>query len=53
MRSPVNSSEEPEFVKRFHAAFGAHVMEGFGGAAKGEAKAKAQPLMPNALVKLS
>ena len=51
VRSPVNSSEEPEFVKRFHAAFGAHVMEGFGGAAKGEARAKAQPLMPNALAK--
>jgi hypothetical protein len=52
VRSPTESSEEPEFVKRFHAAFGEHVMEGFGGAAKAEAKAKAEvrPLTANALV---
>lgn len=55
VRSPANSSEEPEFVRKFHAAFGAHVMEGFGAAAKAEAKAKAdvQPLTANALVTLS
>ena len=47
VRSPTESSEEPDFVKRFHAAFGAHVMEGFGGAARAE---EAQPLTANALV---
>ena len=30
--------EEPDFVRKFHAAFGAQVMEGFGGAAKAEAQ---------------
>ena len=40
VRSPITSSEEPDFVRKFHAAFGAHVMEGFGGAVKGEAEAK-------------
>ena len=36
IRSPLNSSEEPDFVRKFHAAFGAQVMESFGGTAKAE-----------------
>ena len=31
VRSPIHPAEEPEFVKKFHAAFGESVMEGFGG----------------------
>ena len=31
VRSPIHPAEEPEFVKKFHAAFGENVMEGFGG----------------------
>jgi hypothetical protein len=50
VRSPTSSSEEPDFVRKFHAAFGAHVMEGFGGAAKAEAKAEAQPLEESTLI---
>jgi len=46
VHSPATSSEEPDFVRKFHAAFGAHVMEGFGGAAKAEA----QPPPPTALL---
>jgi hypothetical protein len=46
VRSPATSREEPEFVRKFHAAFGTHVMEGFGGAAKAEA----QPLKESSLV---
>ena len=46
VRSPTTPGEEPDFVRKFHAAFGAHVMEGFGGAAKAEA----QPLKENSLV---
>ncbi len=29
--SPMNSAEEPDFVKKFHARYGARVLEGFGG----------------------
>ena len=42
VRSPANSSEEPEFVRKFHAVFGARVMEGFGGGVKAITKAEAQ-----------
>jgi len=45
VRSPIDSSEEPDFVRKFHAAFGASVMEGFGGAAK----TKAQPVTESSL----
>jgi hypothetical protein len=38
VRSPTTPGEEPDFVRKFHAAFGTHVMEGFGGAAKDEAQ---------------
>ena len=31
VRSPVRPAEEPEFVQKFHAAFGENVLEGFGG----------------------
>ncbi len=50
VRAPSNSSEEPEFVRKFHAAFGAHVMEGFGGAVKAEPKTEVQPLPEGSLV---
>ena len=40
VRSPMDSSEAPDFIRKFHAAFGAHVMEGFGGAAKAEAQSQ-------------
>ncbi len=50
VRSPSNFSEEPEFVRRFHAAFGEHVMEGFGGAAKAEPTANVQPLTESSLI---
>ncbi len=50
VRSPVDSSEEPDFVRKFHAAFGARVMEGFGGAAKAQAKAEGQPVTEISLV---
>jgi hypothetical protein len=36
VHSPATPGEEPDFVRKFHAAFGAHVMEGFGGGAKAE-----------------
>ncbi len=50
VRSPSSTSEEPEFVRKFHAAFGAHVLEGFGGAAKAEPKTEVQPLPQGSLV---
>lgn len=41
VRAPVSAAGEPEFVKKFHAAFGARVIEGFGGR-----KVKDQPREP-------
>jgi hypothetical protein len=38
VHSPTTPGEEPDFVRKFHAAFGTQVMEGFGGAAKDEAQ---------------
>ena len=44
VRSPANSREEPEFVKKFHAKYGGVVLEGFGGQAKAE-PAAAEPVL--------
>ena len=35
--SPASSADEPDFIRKFHARYGEHVMEGFGGAGKGQA----------------
>ena len=48
--APASSREEPDFVKKFHQVFGPSVMEGFGGGAKADAKAEAQPATGTALV---
>ena len=43
IRSPASSREEPGFIRKFHEAFGATVMEGFRGGSKTIAN-EAQPL---------
>lgn len=43
--SPVNFREEPAFVRKFHAAFGVHVMEGFCGGRTKEHPFETSPII--------